>query len=274
MLVLRIVALTHTDLNPVTNEFVEVKLFCSDIQSYVEEPFWIDVLTINVTNDTIRIPYPAPEGEIMEFEGTFHNQSLSYEGISTLSLKTPIAEIPPGDTVYRVFNFWESFLLAEKWCKLPKTGTVTLIARFGGAQSNEISFTIEKPTCLNVDAYNQWRKYKDSYWIYPVPTNEERLDYLQQLVSNYPNTGYAEWALYELMRKIAKGHDNPQKQSYAKLLIEDYPSSGFVKQCLPVYLTPFAKAEKDSLLRSFQSPDKPLRMRLIVSNRLKGFKYP
>jgi hypothetical protein len=272
-LVSPIVAATEYNHVPPTGDYIRLELRTSGTSCYIEEPFWIDVLMINVTDDTIRIPYPTPEEELLHFEGRFHGQPIVYEGVSTLSLKTPMVRVSPGDTVHQAFNLWESFLRAETWNNIPKTGRVTLAARFGGVITNEISFTIETPIGSDAEAYKLWQAYKDSYWVYPFPTEQERFQYLREIIASYRSTGYAEWATYELVRKSAKNNEDPRKQEYAKSLITDYPSSGFVRNCLPVFLGMFDPSEKDSVLKSLMSTDKPLRMRLIVSNRIRGYKY-
>jgi len=133
-------------LDRTSNENIEIVLNGSGTGCYVGEPYWLDVLVINISNDTLTIEYPSPEDDLMHFDGSFHDMPLHYEGIHVHSKVLPTVDIPPGDTVYRVFNFWESFLYAEKWGLLPKTGTVKLTARIGGVISNEISFKIEQPT--------------------------------------------------------------------------------------------------------------------------------
>jgi len=241
---------------------------------HVDEPFWIDILLINQSSDTLVFPFPAPETEKITFRGELRGRRFGYQGLSMSFIDHPVVVLPPGDTVLHTLNFWDSFLQDEDWRRDPRTGQVTLSCSYGTLESrNELSFTIEKPTGPYAAAYKLMKKYEDSLYEYPSTSLEERLRYLEQIVELYPHTGYAERAVW-LLSLFGGGDASSRRQKYVTMLIEEYPSSGYVKECLPKYLFKFEKSNKDSVLRTLQSPDKPFRMRLLVSNWIKGYIFP
>lgn len=251
-----------------------LEITISKDRCYTEEPFWIDVFLINTSKDTLEVPYPAPEEGLLHFDGSFRSLPLEYEGLSISSIKVPIVTIPPGDTVFRAYNFWKIFLQDMQNDRPPDTGHVTLKAIYGSLESqNEISFYIDKPTGSHSEAFKLLRKYEGSFYEYPTPSFEERLSYLEQIADRYPHTGYAEEAVW-LLTLFGGSDSSPRRQMYAAMMIEDYPSSGYVLKCLRKYLLKFDDSKKDSELTSLLSPDKPSRMRLIVTSWIKGYVYP
>jgi hypothetical protein len=239
---------------------LELKLLHDKPVYLIGEPIWIDILVMNHGMDTVVVPYPGSSLGLQKFVVINNGiDTLPYRGGIATLMEIPEYSLPPGDTLYGLFNLLDGYRYSKSSSSFYKKllqGEVTVSSYFYGlVTSNTISFTIVEPSGAESEAYtllNEGSRYQ-----YITMSKAK----LEELLERFPNSVYGQLACVCL----SGSHDPEQNRKYARMLIERFPQSGYIRSCLSFgYLGEKKDPGWDARLDSLMLPDKPFRLRMYA----------
>jgi hypothetical protein len=245
------------------------ELRCDKEIFLVQEPVWIDMILINNGADTVEAAVPSPATASVQFvviqNGT---DTLSYMGdAASYAYGLPSCDLPPGDTLYGLFNLLRGFEYSKSMTPLtprPLQGAITVKAIYmNEVSSNTLALSIVEPTGEEATAYRLLREGLEE------PFERESMKKLDSLLENYSRSVYAPLAAWELSGAWGVHyHDSTNCARYTDLILSDYPWSGYVLSAVARYVGDTRGDRREARLSSLMTEDLPFRLRMIARNAL------
>jgi len=196
----------------------------------LSEPIWVDISAKNINEKEIRIlPLVLSCLECLNINViNSQDDTLYYHGIVHDVTRPPTGyATEPGQTRSNYLNLLEGF--GEKLDgfgirRFLKPDKYSIVAIYDGMiKSNEIEFEVVAPKGAEKKAYALLKEGYDYHIQLKIKEFHEKLE---ELVSKYPESLYANLAYYEM---TYWSEDSEDAEKYGKELIFKYPNSRFTR---------------------------------------------